>query len=120
MLSVAACIGQWKWVYYRSKARKLEDFDTLEEAARGPYGSLLLLFKIPWGGLATLGAVVTILALGIDTFAQQVISRDTITIWVDEEGSAAFSLANNYSGGAQMAASGSPWVPDRQWAEQPT
>ncbi|KAI3392355.1 hypothetical protein diail_5835 [Diaporthe ilicicola] len=110
MLSVAACIGQSKWVYLRTKSRRLADIDIIEEAARGPLGSLAMLTRIPWG-VATLGAFVTVLALGIDTFAQQVISTEVVTDWVDD-GTASFGLARDYIGGARITAGGGVWIAD--------
>lgn len=115
LLAVSACIGQWKWIYYRSKTRKLKDFDTIEDASRGPYGSVVLLAKVRLSGVASLGALVTILALGIDTFAQQVISTDVVTTWV-ADGSATFGLASSYSSGAKMNAAESLWAPIRQYS----
>ncbi|KAG8158222.1 hypothetical protein KVR01_011983 [Diaporthe batatas] len=114
MLSVAACIGQSKWAYFSAKARRLADVDIMEAAARGPLGSIMMLSRIPWG-VATLGAVVTVLALGVDTFAQQVISTEAVPEWADD-GTAAFGLARDYFGGALGAPrswSRSYWTTDR-------
>lgn len=111
MFSVAACIGQSKWAYLSAKSRKLVDIDVIEEATRGPLGSLEMLTRIPWG-VATLGAFVTVLALGIDTFAQQVISNEAVTDWVDN-GTASFGLARDYFGGARRGLERGPWSADR-------
>lgn len=94
MLSVASCISQWKWVYFSAKPRRLEHIDLIEEASRGPLGSLEMMVRVPWS-MATLGAIVTVVALGIDAFAQQVISQESITDWVDD-GRASFGLARKY------------------------
>jgi hypothetical protein len=120
MLSVAACISQWKWAYFRSNRRRLADLDTIEEASRGPLGSFLMLTSVTWG-LGTLGAVVTIVALGIDTFAQQVISNEPVTRWMDD-GTASFGLAHSYNGSARTLLDNAPggsmqaWEPDRACA----
>lgn len=119
MLSVAACISQWKWAYFRSKRRRLADLDVIEEASRGPLGSVQMLTSVTWG-LGTLGAIVTIVALGIDTFAQQVISTDSVTVWTDD-GTASFGLANGYNGSARTLLDNAPggsmnsWEPDRSY-----
>lgn len=117
MLSVAACISQWKWAYFRSNRRRLADLDIIEEASRGPLGSVQMLTSVTWG-LGTLGAIVTIVALGIDTFAQQVISTDAVTRWTDD-GTASFGLAHSYNGSARSplenapGGTGNDWEPDR-------
>lgn len=117
MLSVAACISQWKWAYFRSNRRRLVHLDIIEEASRGPLGSVQMLTSVTWG-LGTLGAIVTIVALGIDTFAQQVISTDAVTRWTDD-GTASFGLAHSYNGSARSplenapGGTGNDWEPDR-------
>ncbi len=63
-LAVGACLSQYKWLHFRKAPHKLTDLDLLEEASRGPLGSLVLLARQPWG-LASIGAVVTLLALGV-------------------------------------------------------
>ncbi len=63
-LAVGACISQYKWLHFKRMPRSLTDLDLLEEASRGPLGSLLLLVKQPMG-LASIGAAVTLLALGV-------------------------------------------------------
>jgi hypothetical protein len=61
----------------------------------------MLLLQVRWHSvLASIAAIVTILALGVDTFAQQVIRLDTRDVEV-MDGSASFSLSRNYSGGAE-------------------
>ncbi len=64
---------------------------------------------MPWK-LATIGAVITILALGIDAFVQQVVSFDNQNVAVSD-GIASFGLARNYSGGAH-ASTGIFWAID--------
>jgi hypothetical protein len=101
LLVIGACIAQSKWICFKSSARKLEELDLFDSAARGPLGSLRLLLQVRWHtGLASVGAIVTILALGVDTFAQQVIRLDTRDLRV-MDGSATFALSHNYSGGAK-------------------
>lgn len=112
MLSVAACIGQWKWVYISSKARILSDLDVIEEASRGPLGSLQMIATIPWGW-ATLGAFITVLALVIDSFAQEVISTELVTENVND-GTASFKIARDYFSDAKMSAEGKHYAPDRK------
>ncbi len=50
MFSVGACLSQMKWNHFSSQSsqgssgRRLEDLNTFDEASRGPFGSLKLLF----------------------------------------------------------------------------
>lgn len=81
MLAVSAVISQLKWQYMRlPKARPLTDLEVLESASRGPLGSLSLFFyrrKLPSGILSTLiytASLVTIAALAMAPFAQQIVS----------------------------------------------
>lgn len=103
LLVIAACISQTKWIRFKSSARRVQEFDLFDNASRGPSGALVLLSRVPWG-LASVGAVATILALGVDTFAQQVIGFDTRKVEVPGYGQASFALSHAYSGGAS-------WMP---------
>ncbi|KAI1097482.1 hypothetical protein F4804DRAFT_170724 [Jackrogersella minutella] len=75
MIPIAACLGQYKWWHFR-QPRQLQDLQRLDDASRGPWGSLLLLFNVTlWGAPTALClGVVTILALGIEPSAQQILS----------------------------------------------
>ena len=70
---VAASISQLKWCWLK-KARKVQDIQIFDDASRGPWGSLTLLFSLKARPLASLGAVITILALGLDPFVQQILT----------------------------------------------
>ena len=84
-------ISQLKWRWF-SRSRPIIDFEGFDLASRGPWGSFLLLFQLksryalqsstpPFGTLliemsshlAALGAWITVLALAIDPFTQQLI-----------------------------------------------
>lgn len=104
MLLIGAGIAQLKWNRFKTLtyASKLHDFDLFDSAAHGPLGSLMLLIQIRWlSSLASIGAIVTILALGVDTFAQQVVSFETRDVEVD--GRASFGLSKGYNGGTQWS-----------------
>ncbi|KAF2671238.1 hypothetical protein BT63DRAFT_211058 [Microthyrium microscopicum] len=74
LLPVAECISQQKWQYYQSqRPRKLEKLEIFDRASRGPYGAIQILFSIKTFA-AILGALVTLTALGVDPFVQQVIA----------------------------------------------
>ncbi|TPX15281.1 uncharacterized protein E0L32_004558 [Thyridium curvatum] len=73
MYAVSAAIGQSKWDLYSRGYRSLRDFETIDEASRGPLGSVRVLLGRNLFTVASLGAVVTVLALAVDPFVQQVI-----------------------------------------------
>tara|TARA_R110002003_G_scaffold25_7_gene1182 strand:- start:578 stop:1042 length:465 start_codon:yes stop_codon:yes gene_type:complete len=101
LLVIGACIAQSKWIRFMTSPRKLTEFDLFENASRGPLGSLMLLLQVRWhSGFASVGAILTILALGVDTFAQQVIRLDTRNVEI-VDGGASFSISHNYTGGAK-------------------
>ncbi|OBT73795.1 hypothetical protein VF21_07999 [Pseudogymnoascus sp. 05NY08] len=70
---LAECLAQWKWVLFAREARPLIDFDRIDAATRGPLGSLRVLARTKGPISLWLGAVVTLLAIGIDPFTQQLI-----------------------------------------------
>ena len=72
-LVVAEGIGQLKWSWF-GKVRPLADLVNYDDASRGPSGALSLLWRLRGRHfLASLGAVITVLALATDPFAQQIV-----------------------------------------------
>ncbi|KAL0256862.1 hypothetical protein SLS55_007671 [Diplodia seriata] len=75
---VAECIGQLRWLYFQPRdhtPRPLADLDLFDGAARGPVGCAKLLVRAKadaW--VATWAALVVVVALAMDPFAQQMIS----------------------------------------------
>jgi hypothetical protein len=92
MLAVAACISQLKWLYFESAPHQMQTMQIFDDASRGPLGALELLmclrlsprevFSHRSGGVEwTLWAsVLTILALALDPFAQQLLSFPSRTV----------------------------------------
>lgn len=103
-VAIGASISQSKWLHFRAGPRPLGDFDRFEEASRGPLGSLKLVGAGPWG-LATIGALATVLALGFDVFIQQLVRLDPRDVAFDN-GRAVLGLSHDYVTGAS-APSGS-------------
>jgi len=102
LLTIASCLAQLKWVLFKKSQRKLRELDLFEDAARGPLGSLLLLFHVRWRlGIASIGAIITIVALGVDTFAQQVLLTESRNLKEPSSG-AAFKVNQFYNGGANI------------------
>ena len=78
LLTMAEGMGQLKWVYFQRKAQKLRDFEHYDNASRGPWGSLKLITFIGGRHLAaSAGALIIILSLAMDPFAQQVLDYRT-------------------------------------------
>ncbi|KAL1638916.1 hypothetical protein SLS58_008501 [Diplodia intermedia] len=75
---VAECIGQLRWLYFQPAdhaPRPLADLDLFDGAARGPVGCAKLLVRAKadaW--VATWAALVVVVALAMDPFAQQMVS----------------------------------------------
>ncbi|KAI0832181.1 hypothetical protein F5Y06DRAFT_307492 [Hypoxylon sp. FL0890] len=95
IIPVTESISQLKWVWFK-KAESLEDIQTFDEASRGTWGSVKLLFKTKRLHLAKLGAFITILTLGVDPFIQQVIVYPKRTI-ASTLSNASVPLAVEYS-----------------------
>ncbi|PKX90088.1 DUF3176 domain-containing protein [Aspergillus novofumigatus IBT 16806] len=76
LFSISNAIGQLKWIWFRQGKRQLYDMQAVDDASRGPLGSLSILFQRqhPGGLLLSLGAMVTIISLAFDPFVQQIVS----------------------------------------------
>lgn len=94
LLPVAEGLGQLKWVYFWIQKRPLRELEAFDEASRGPWGSMMLFWKIKARSLlASCGAFLTVLALAMGPFAQQIISVQIRTI-PRAEANASFSVTN--------------------------
>jgi len=99
LLSASACLSQGKWLHFvkRSKLQALEIFD---QASRGPLGALKIVLKArTYLGLPTLAAAITVLALAIGPFTQQVVQYDQGSVLTQSQ-RATYDYAHNYSSGA--------------------
>ncbi|OCT46598.1 hypothetical protein CLCR_01868 [Cladophialophora carrionii] len=65
LIPVAASINQLKWVWFQRGRRPLAHFQKFESAARGPLGSIMLLWTLRCRRLACIGAVIVLAALGV-------------------------------------------------------
>jgi hypothetical protein len=75
IIPTSEAIGQLKWNWFNGKfSKEIYDFEIFDQPSRGPWGSFMLLILTKGRSLASLGAVLTLLMLGIDTFFQQVVS----------------------------------------------
>ncbi|KAJ6019806.1 hypothetical protein N7499_003093 [Penicillium canescens] len=71
---VGESIGQLKWIFFHTASNPLSYMQAYDSASRGPWGSLMILFKDKGRSLVTIGALITILALVFDPFVQQVLT----------------------------------------------
>lgn len=46
LLTVSACMSQWKYIWFSQARQKLIDFEVFDKASRGPSGSLSLLWSV--------------------------------------------------------------------------
>ncbi|KAK4934472.1 hypothetical protein LTR10_024274 [Elasticomyces elasticus] len=72
LIPVAEGISRLKWLWFR-QPQPLGDLERFDAASRGPWGSLKLVFRLRARQLATLGAFITVLSIGIDPFSQQIL-----------------------------------------------
>ncbi|RMJ27784.1 hypothetical protein PHISP_01357 [Aspergillus sp. HF37] len=77
--AVAELVGQWKWILFAQGARPLMDFERIDMASRGPLGSLGVLLRLKNGWSLRLGALVLLLAIGLDPFSQQLLQLQSGT-----------------------------------------
>ncbi|KAF2789534.1 hypothetical protein K505DRAFT_222769, partial [Melanomma pulvis-pyrius CBS 109.77] len=68
---VASSLGQLKWRRFWGY-KPLVDMEVFDDASRGVYGSVRLLFHLNFYHFASAGALITIVALSMDTLAQNV------------------------------------------------
>ncbi|KAF2107520.1 hypothetical protein BDV96DRAFT_464154, partial [Lophiotrema nucula] len=78
VLPVTEALGQLKWNWFQHDSKKMWDFEIFDNASRGPWGSFLLLIRTKCRTLASLGAVIVIIALAMDPFFQQVVSYPSL------------------------------------------
>lgn len=77
LFAVAGTLGQVKWAWF-TENRQLSDMQTFDDATRGPWGALFLLFSRSIRPLASLGAAITILALAYGPFLQQLVRYSVV------------------------------------------
>lgn len=73
LLPASEALGQLKWSWFQGGSKKMWDFEIFDNASRGPWGSFLLLLRTKGTTLAALGAAITIFAMALDPFFQQVV-----------------------------------------------
>ncbi|KAJ5193145.1 hypothetical protein N7449_009287 [Penicillium cf. viridicatum] len=83
LVSVSSCLGQLKWNLFQNPA-PLYHIQVIDQASRGPWGSLEVLLRgisgSRTGSLTYVGASLTVLALVVDPFAQQILTFPSRTV----------------------------------------
>lgn len=78
MVPIASCLSQLAWQHFAPKPQSLDHLRVFDDASRGPWGAMELLFVIgKQAYLARLLAIATVLALAIEPFAQQILEFRT-------------------------------------------
>ncbi|KAL4900634.1 hypothetical protein BDW74DRAFT_188078 [Aspergillus multicolor] len=96
MHSVSQFISQLKWSHFgKGKARKLAQFETFDEASRGPWGSIILPTSVKWN-LATLGALIAIFRMSFAPLAQQVVAFSDCDVHTADD-SVTFGHTHNFT-----------------------
>jgi hypothetical protein len=74
MVPVAACLSQLKWRHYLRRSDRLINLQFFDDASRGPWGSAMLLLSLRRRAILSWAfAFLTVVALGIDPSAQQIL-----------------------------------------------
>ncbi|KAH8646740.1 hypothetical protein BX600DRAFT_518771 [Xylariales sp. PMI_506] len=73
LLAVEESFSQWKWILFYREPRALIEFQRIDEASRGPLGSVQMLFSNSKAVLTRLGSVIILISLAIDPFTQQLV-----------------------------------------------
>ncbi|KAI0402461.1 hypothetical protein F4802DRAFT_369830 [Xylaria palmicola] len=89
-------MSQLKWIRFKESRARLSDMEAFDEASRGTWGAIKLLFTVRGGILASFGATVSIIALLLGPFAQQIVTYQTREI--DSLQGASVPRALNYTG----------------------
>lgn len=97
LVPVAEVISQQKWYWFwdEDKPRPLIDFQRYDAASRGPWGSFVLLLRPRTWHLVSVGALVTVLALGMEPALQQVQTYTVRT--VESPAKASLPRVTNYT-----------------------
>jgi len=93
-------LGQLKWRWFARRRRPLSDLSIYDDAARGPWGATRMLCTIRRRHVtASLGALITIGAIGVDPFTQAVVSYYGCNIGVNNASATVQRVIMLYDGG---------------------
>ncbi|KAJ4246011.1 hypothetical protein NW762_013755 [Fusarium torreyae] len=69
--AVVECVSQLKWLWFSEQPRSLADIQIFDEASRGLFGSLKLIWGIRQRSVASLGAFLVVVQLAVAPLTQQ-------------------------------------------------
>ena len=67
IIPTTEALGQLKWNWFHT-SNAIWDFEIFDKATRGPWGAAMLLYRTKGRSLASLGAIIILLLLAIDSF----------------------------------------------------
>ncbi|KAI1815204.1 hypothetical protein GGS20DRAFT_576364 [Poronia punctata] len=102
-------MSQLKWIRFDEARTRLSDMEAFDEASRGTWGAVKLLFTARGGFLGSFGATVSIIALLLGPFAQQIVTYQTRN--VESHEGASVPRALNYTGALPGNSSSTGFVP---------
>ncbi|KAB8207581.1 hypothetical protein BDV34DRAFT_67357 [Aspergillus parasiticus] len=103
----APCVSQSKWIYFSTGPRQLSEMDTYDWASRGPLGCMALMWSSRMRRVASIGAIIMILSIGVGPFVQQMVTvRDQL---VPSQTTASVSRADSYNVTATHDGTNSGW-----------
>lgn len=105
IVSVASCLSQLKWIYFLRSPRSLQEMQIFDDASRGPWGSLELIWSLGFKTkLATWGSLIMILSLTMGPLSQQLLSYPSRLHF--ETSGATFYRNQVYDSGASRGTTG--------------
>ncbi|KAI1366694.1 hypothetical protein F5Y08DRAFT_124522 [Xylaria arbuscula] len=108
-ISLQNSMSQLKWIRFKETRTRLSDMEAYDEASRGTWGAIKLMFTFRGGFLGTFGAFISIIVLLLGPFAQQIVTYQTREVESLEGASVARAL--NYTGALPGTTSSTGFVP---------
>lgn len=96
--AISDCLGQSKWIWFSWQQRPLKDLDLIDNASRGPLGSLKLLRRPVGRSFISFGTIVVILSVAIDPFVQLTVGKRNALVY-ENYASTQIVRAQRYSKG---------------------
>ncbi|KAL4766992.1 hypothetical protein BDW60DRAFT_212403 [Aspergillus nidulans var. acristatus] len=106
LFAVSEALGQLKWVWFMQREQPVHDLRRFDEASRGPFGALELIWALRGRHFAALSSLAMILALGFEPFAQNLIRyyQGSIDHPAERAWTGNTTLYNEYGGPFEMGA----------------